>query len=69
MSFHPWLGHPLVRVHHVLLDVKVRVLAVLEKLGVLQKENQGYIFWPARKIVPPPVEILPCYSGLLLLDS
>ena len=31
--------------------------------------RQGYIFLPARKIIPPPVEILPCFLGLLLLVS
>ena len=31
---------------------------------------QVYIFWLARKIVPPPpVEILPCFLGLLLRVS
>ena len=30
-----------------------------------QFTNQGYIFWPARKIPPPPLKFLPVFKDFL----
>ena len=29
----------------------------------IQTSSQRYIFWPGRKILPPPSNILPCFCG------
>ena len=30
-------------------------------------KQQGYIFWPVKKILPPPSKIFPCFCGFFAI--